>query len=286
MKFRPNVAFASFALMCAELLAAATQNLPATPPDPGPAPVKYRWQQRLPLAPNYAQLVAEARPAAQSGDADAQFALHVAFSFCRDGLRKRSAEELRRFPDAVIQDMHRRCDALAVQDPDLAGEADRWFALALKAGFPRALAFAARDTAGRIEREKTGGGERAKALAVARSRLVRALRANDPGVTFVVPNTLHVFFPGDRRVKPAISLWMLAACEQGLECGVNAAWMRDICNMRRDCRDGETGIQYAQRAAGNPVWLPARARALATMLRNSRFDEAAFAETVTSLPIP
>ncbi|HEV7606840.1 MAG TPA: hypothetical protein VGO61_05855 [Steroidobacteraceae bacterium] len=268
------------------MAAAAAKPVPFAAPDLGPEPTLLHWQQKLPLSPNYAQFVDEATGAAHSGDADAQFAMYIAFSFCRDGLRKRSAEEMRQFNDEIMTDMHRRCDALAAKYADLAGEADRWLALALDAKFPRALAAAARIDIEALDRSKVSGSERAKRLAIARSRLLTALRANDPGVTFVVPNTLHAFFPRDRRLRTAVSLWLLAACEQGLECGVNTPWMRDICNMRRDCLDGETGFQYARRLSGDFPSLLARARKLATMLRKAELGEAEFAETVTSLPVP
>jgi hypothetical protein len=251
----------------------------------GPDPVPYVWQERLLKASNAAQFVKQAKPAAESGNADAEFALYGAFSFCRDGMRKRSAEQKNRIPEEIWRDMHTRCDALAAEYPDLGLEASQWLDQALQAKFPRALAFSALEDVERMAGASSKRSERKKRLADARSNMVVALRSNDPAITWIAAESLPAFFPGDPRVEQANWVWRLAACEQGMICGPDAQWIHDACLMRQNCVPGETGPQYIRRVSGDFPSLLARARTLASALRNSTLDDAGFEATVTSLPV-
>jgi len=252
----------------------------------GRAPVPYVWQEKGLRSPNLATFVREALPAAEAGNADAQFALYGAFSFCRDGMMKRTAAELHRIPEAIMSEMHRRCDDLAAAYPDLPREAARWLESSVQAKFPRAFAYSALEDLERLEHTKMKKADREKLLTDSRSRMVIALHSNDPAITWIAAESLAALFPGDARIAQANWVWRLAACEQGLECGANARWLHDDCQWTQDCVPGETGPEYIRRVSGDFSSLQARARTLAASLRNSTLDDAGFAATVTSLPAP
>jgi hypothetical protein len=103
---------------------APERRRPETTEDMGPRPRTYLWQDRLGNAVDYAALIELALPAAQAGNADAQFALYGAFSYCRD----------------IVEP---RCNGLAALFPDFAVEADRWLAQSIERKFPRAFALGA-----------------------------------------------------------------------------------------------------------------------------------------------
>lgn len=249
----------------------------------GPRPKPYIWQQRLERAKDYASLVEIALPAANAGNADAQFTLYGAFSYCRDGLRKRTPDEMAQFPEIMLRDMHAHCDDLAAQYPDLATEAEIWLTKSLESKFPRALAFTALEEVRALTRKPPKKNERDRRVQVARENLLLALKSNDPSITKDVPEFLPVLFPDSPQVPRAQWVWRLAACEQGLDCGPKAEMMLRDCRMHDRCIEGETAIDYIRRASGDFSSLMSRARNLARQLRKSQLDAQVFDETVTSL---
>ena len=254
--------------------------------DMGPDPRPYLWQERILRVTDYATFVGEALPAAERGDADAQFALYAAFAFCRDGMMERTPEQRARIPAALWDDMHRRCDALVAQYPDLAGEASSWLQRSLDADFPRAIAFSAREDIERLERGEIRGAQAEALVPLLKSRLVTALAANDPAITEGISTKLGPLFPGDSRVETAYWVWRLAACEQGLDCGPQVEWLHDVCRIRDNCIRGESGQEYIRRVSGDLPSLQARARDMARKLRKGEFTLADFDQSVTSLPQP
>jgi hypothetical protein len=256
------------------------------PNDMGPRPRPYLWQQRLVRATDYAALAESALPAARAGNADAQFALYGLYSYCRDGLRKRTPAELEQFPEIMMRDMHAHCDALAEEYPDLVSEAGIWLTKSLESKFPRALVITALEDIKSMARKPPPKGERIRRLQVARENLLQALQSNDPAITEVVPEFLPALFPGAPQVERAQWIWRLAACEQGLDCGPRAQMVLDDCRMQDRCIEGETAPDYIRRVSGDFPSLTARARNLARALRKSQFDAKTFDESVTSVPAP
>ena len=260
---------------------------PPGPPDMGPNPRSWPWQERILIVKDYAVFVPLALPEAQKGNADAQFALYAAFSFCRDGMMKRTAEERARIPAELWDSMHRRCDALALKYPDLASEASAWLQSALAAGFPRAIAFAAIEDIKKIERGEVRGHKARALIADVKARLIPALAANDPAITAGISTRVGTLFPAEEaRAESAYWVWRLAACEQGLDCGPQAGWLHDVCRLRDNCRPGENGQQYIRRMSGDLSSLQARARDLARKLRKGEFTLEDFDQSVLSLPVP
>lgn len=247
-------------------------------PDMGPEPVRYEWQERLVLAQAYDSFVAEALPAANSGDADAQFALHLAFVTCHHAKNERDPQHRAR--------MAAQCEGLAREYGDLGGESKRWFELSRQANFPRALAHAALRDLHRVNKAEMSREERARAIAQVKSRLVEALAANDPGITGLVAMEMPGLFPAEPRGETAHWVWRLASCEQGMECGSGALWIAGLCGARGDCREGETGAEYIRRASGDLPSLQARARQLARKLRHGELTLEDFDDSVFSLPEP
>jgi hypothetical protein len=233
--------------------------------DLGPRPRTYLWQDRLGGAVDYAALIDLALPAAQAGNADAQFALYGAFSYCRD----------------IVEP---RCHVLAAQFPDFSVEADRWLAQSLERKFPRAFALDALEDLRDLTRNPPPEPEQLRRIESARSRLLFALNSNDPAITQVVPHFLPAFFPDDLRVVRARWVWLMAACEQGLRCDSSSKIMQEDCMTHDRCSAGESVTTYIRRVSGDFPSLMARARNLARTLRNSQLDDKAFDETVTSLP--
>jgi hypothetical protein len=261
-----------------DALAAELRNLDTLPPsreNRGPIPTLHEWQEKVLAATDYAAFVREARPVAESGNGDAQCAMYAALSFCRDGLRKRPRAELAQLPQGLLDDMHARCDTLAREQPDLAGEARRWLDRAVAAKFPRAIALDALDDLYSMS-PKLKRDERRTQLTAVRSRLMGALRTNDPAITFMTGTSLHRLFPDDERVRRGAWIWMLAACEQGLRCSPEAEWLKDMCLVRNDCRDGESGEDYIRRVSGDFPRLLSRARNLARALRYGVLEEETF----------
>jgi hypothetical protein len=250
----------------------------------GPEPKRYPWQEKAASAQDFANVVKEALPAASAGDADAQFAMYGLLRYCADGMRKRSAEELRQIPEQLLRQMHTHCDELAAEYSDLGGEADAWLRKAREAAFPRALAFNALEDIRAMTRVRPKEAERERRIAAARSDLLLALNSNDPVVTSLVSGLLPAFFPTDPRTEQAFWVWQLAACEQGLDCRPGTQFVRDDCILRNRCMSGESAQEYIRRVSGDFPSLTARARKLARALRNSDLDEKMFEETVTSLP--
>jgi hypothetical protein len=249
----------------------------------GPRPRTYLWQERLGSAVNYAALIDLALPAAQAGNADAQFALYGAFSHCRDMTRRRTPEEAPRV-EIMSPVVEPRCNELAAQFPDFAAEADRWLAQSLERKFPRAFALDALEDLRDLARNPPPEPERLRRVESARSRLLFALGSNDPAIAQVVPQFLPALFPNDVRVVRARWVWLMAACEQGLRCDSRSNVLQEDCMTHDRCSAGESVTTYIRRVSGDFPSLMVRARNLARTLRNSRLDARTFDETVTSLP--
>jgi hypothetical protein len=232
------------------------------PNDMGPHPSPWLWQERL--------LAESALPAAQAGNADAQFALYGVFSYCRDGRR----------------DVNAHCDALAAQHPDLDAEAKTWLTKSLDSKFPRALVFTALEDMRAMARKPPARGERVRRTQLARENLLLALQSNDPAITEVVPEFLPALFPGAPEVERARWIWKLAACEQGLDCGPRAPMVQNDCRAHDRCIAGEAAPDYIRRVSGDFPSLTARARNLARALRKTQLDGKSFDETVTGLAAP
>lgn len=251
--------------------------------DMGPRPKTYLWQDRLGNAVDYAALIDLALPAAQAGNADAQFALYGAFSYCRDMTRGRTPEEARRL-EIMSPVVEPRCNSLAAQFPDFAVEADRWLEQSLEQKFPRAFALDALEEVRDLTRNPPPEPKRLRRIESARSRLMFALNANDPAITQVVPHFLPAFFPDDLRVVRARWVWLMAACEQGLRCDSSSKITQEDCMTHDRCSAGESVTAYIRRVSGDFPSLMTRARNLARTLRRSQLDGKTFDETVTSLP--
>src|SRR5689334_21023417 len=115
-----------------------------------------QWQERLIGFPDYAAFVREATPAAEAGDADAQFALYTAFSNCE-------------------RDDGERCAALRRQGEQPAKESARWLQRAVQANYPRALAENALLDIEAVRRAPRKPADAARRLSAARVQLARAL---------------------------------------------------------------------------------------------------------------
>jgi DNA-binding phage protein len=240
------------------------------PDDMGPHPSPWLWQERLVRATDFALLAESALPAAQAGNADAQFALYGVFSYCHDGLRE----------------VHAHCEALAAQYSDLGAEAEIWLTKALDSKFPRALAFTSLRDIRAMARKLPPRSERARRTRVARENLLLALQSNDPSITEVVPEFLPALFPGAPQLDRARWIWRLAACEQGLDCGPRAPMVLDDCRTHDRCIDGEAAPEYIRRVSGDIPSLTARARNLARALRKAQLDDETFDATVMDLAAP
>lgn len=256
------------------------------PPAPAPASRRARlrveWQEKLIQSPEYAGVVREALPVAEAGDADAQFALYTAFSFCADALRKRPDAELRQIPEPLLQMAHARCDALAIDYKDFSRESARWLDRAVQSKYPRALAETGLRQVESMSRTMKPA-ERSRLAAEARANLLLALGSNDPVVTWTAAEALPGLFPDEPGIERAYWLWKLAACNQGADCGPDAPWVQHSCQMRRNCLEGESGEDYIRRVSGDFAKLHALAGLLAKELGSGEFGDADFEYFSTGL---
>jgi hypothetical protein len=261
--------------------AATASAAPLARRAPAQVQVQAQLQERLIQTSDYATFVSEVVTRADSGDADAQFALYTAFSYCEEGLRELAGGDRRQVPEEVAQRVHGRCDGLARAYANLDAESGRWLARAVQSGYPRALAEDALRELQLLSRSKMPAAKRAAQLQQVREQLARALRSNDPVVTWIAGEALPVLFPAHPRLERAYWTWKLAACDQGADCGPHATWVTHACQRRRDCRPGESGEDYIRRAAGDFAGLHADARSLAGDLRNGLFEPQDFDRLVT-----
>jgi hypothetical protein len=229
------------------------------------------WERELDSAENLGDFAAKAGGAARTGDAQAQFAMHRLLETCARP-RQDSVAKCATFPESVRAEYE---------------TAEVWLARAAQNGVARAshelavreLVNLPRDHRARSTAERAENDMR---IALARMRLVEALRSSDPYLTWRTADSLATIFGDSPETRQATWVWRLAACEQGLSCGYESPWVKAVCE-RVECRDFEDGATLLLRQAGGSEAAKHRARELGARLRAGDFDDRALEASVRTL---
>ena len=272
-------------------------------------PLNVTNAKRAPAAADYKNSFAQARdylefahatlPAAQAGDANAQFYLWKAVSFCEHPSyfetsgRTRTLDEALQFAAAIhaspeaVQLIYDRCHGF-FNNPgvDELGKAMDWLDRATQAGQPSAEATTAQlrlsqdlmktyAKAGAQPTEYTTavpvGGDAADPHALMRA----AVESRDPEVLWLIGGSESLLNPTESATDKTINrvAWWYVACQRGFDCSSESDWIRlDCAPSFNDCRAG--GIA-ALSAMARDAWPAAqeRAQAISAKLDAGQWDE-------------
>jgi hypothetical protein len=238
---------------------------------------------------------------ALEGDADAQFVLYRAASYCDEtyrayfdrGRKRRSLDEALHWASTRsaigmenVRLAHARCSEWKGADRSEYGTADVWLKKATDAGLPEALSM----TGVNLLSEASITEEREPELAAskrveARKLLLNALNRVHPSATWAVGDSL-MMLGGEPAVENGQwSVWRLAACNQGYDCSPQADWVVFNCSFDPNCVRGESGVEWIRRSETDfPGDLDQAAAQLAERLNKGGFSEGEFETLISSGP--
>jgi hypothetical protein len=232
-------------------------------------------------------------PAAQAGDADAQFFLSKALQFCTqvndnyfqlngkpltldEGLQYAASLKLSM---ELVQSMYDRCKAFREHDATALGTASDWLEKATEAGQPAAQATTAAEM---LQQQLMRNFSRAGAAPTADStapligngadptELIRAaVQSRDPEALLNIGWAQALLNPG-KEANTEYLAWTLVACERGLDCSANSDWVRTHCSY---C-DASSPVNLVRSKAGN-AWpsVQQRAQELGAKLDAGQWNE-------------
>ncbi len=230
------------------------------------------WQDLLAMSSNYLEFVDRALPAARGGDASAQFALYLALDYCQDGYRgyfdrpgkRRTLDEALEWASTrsvnmdSVRDVHRRCEALMARGTGEAGSSEYWLEKASAAGVPAAQTRKAlnelRDmhlqTVPWPDRPALSATEFDERRADARTLVLSAVAAADPGATWDAADAIYYLTGSASTADTEQWLWRMAACIQGYDCAPGAEWVAALCHYEtvNPCLGGESGTEIIRQA--------------------------------------
>ncbi len=240
-------------------------------------------------------------PAANAGNADAQFYLWKVIDFCGHPYNRWFEDaskpgRLMTLDDAmqeaasqnaaldIVQVMWDRCHRLRELDSGILGNKMDWLSQATKAGQPIAQATTARlrmlqdqakqlVNAGATSTQKTAQPPIAGALDP-RQLLRDAVASKDPAVLYEIASVQALLHRTDSRAQNGINYvaWLYVACQRGLDCSSNADWVRLSCNPRiSNCEGGTATLMNM--AGDNWPAVEQRAQEINTLLDAGRWDE-------------
>lgn len=236
---------------------------------------------------------------ALDGDADAQFLLYEAASYCDEtyrayfdrGNKRRSLDEALLWastrPPVSMENVrlaHSRCSTWKSADRSEYGGAEWWLQKATDAGLPEALAVTGEKLLLEAERAQGDDPEEADAnRAEGRKHLLAALNKANAAAIWAVGDSLMLLGGASAVEHDQQSVWHLAACSQGYDCSAQADWVVTACAPDANCPPGETGVELIQRSATNyPGDLAQAAAKLAERLKQGNVSEEEFESLISS----
>ena len=232
-----------------------------------------------------ASLLAEAK----RGNGAAQYYLATALYDCqafdqmyfRDGNRHRTYDEA--MQNAVkrgginweyVSGVFKRCKRLVEAKETPFGNPDDWMKAASENGNPLAQAQTAVGIAWKArfdEQPVRAREERDEARRLA----FEALRTKDPAALVLVGDVASVLDSRQGADNPHEWVWLLAACERGLDCSRQSTWYQFRCSADSKCQPYENGVvDVVRRETGSRfIELERRAKELNAKLDQEQFDD-------------
>ena len=227
---------------------------------------------QLRAATDYLDFVRALMPAAQAGDAAAQFHIFRALDYCaveyrfhidRGGVRRTLDDALRtaagRWPydSETVRRVHARCHTLVESEGKELGERSKWLQLASDGGYPLAQAIASHR---KPDSSPSGHSEELTNSEEGRRLLASAIRSGDPEVLWEIGNFGLAPKLDDDLAVPELA-WILAACQRGVDCSPQSDTVRAMCVYDPNCQPYESAADILRRTDGTgfPA-LEARAR--------------------------
>ena len=258
------------------------------------------FKNRFRNAGNYRTFLTEALPAAQAGNADAQYYVSAALAFCDETWRfffKRKdrilsvdeaiAERNSTRDWSLIRGIRRaddRCHDVTSEPEPSWGSADQWLAKATESGQSLAQTVTALKIALQVSApglsiiKKTGESNSGETYSLddARALASAAIASKNPEVIFHLSDfvgSLHPDLPDEELVQEAFA-WKYAACLRGLDCSAESEWHTNMCVGDPGCLPQESGTDYLRRLASllNMADLEQRAKSVNEMIDAGDWD--------------
>jgi hypothetical protein len=227
---------------------------------------------------------------AKRGNGAAQYYLSLALSDCmvfdnmffRDGDRRRTYDEA--MQAAVkrgginweyVSGVYTRCKRLLESGEAPFGTADEWMQAAVDSGYPVAQASAARDLAIKARYEPDPDKARDQ-RENARRLALEALGTKDPAAIMAVGDVASWLDSRNGTDEPRQWVWLLAACERGLDCSRQSTMYQFRCGVfDPQCQPGENGmVDVLRRESGSRFLdLERRAQELNAKIDQDQFDD-------------
>ena len=253
-----------------------------------------RIKQVFEAATNYLQFAASSLPAAEAGQADAQYYLSTALRYCdstwdayfQRGPKVRSLDEALLWASTRpairmddIQLAHARCAEL-MEQRNRFGDGRQWRRLASEQGYAPAQAVEATEllvsliTRGVRDRSETGEtSQQTRDNAI--GLLKASVASGDAEAWWTIGSAQPLLRPKDPEIDLDRLAWALAACERGYDCTESADWYQTVCHLdpNKRCQPGENGIDLLRREAGNSFMeAESRSRLLLEAMRKGDAD--------------
>jgi len=226
---------------------------------------------------------------AKRGNGAAQFYLSLALSDCKafDDMYFREGNRRRTYDEAMqaavkrgginweyVSGVYTRCKRLLESGEAPFGTADEWMKAATDSGYPVAQAYAAQGLAvkARYERDPDKARQQREE---ARRLALEALRTKDPAAIMAVGDAASWLDPRDGADNPHQWVWLLAACERGLDCSRQSMGYQFRCSADPKCQPSENGmVDVVRRETGSRFLdLERRAQELNAKIDQDQFDD-------------
>jgi hypothetical protein len=263
-----------------------------------------------PASPNLRKALAEAHdywafahsilPAAQAGDANAQYYLHKVLEHCtaenrmffkRHGQVQTLDEGLqwavqRHYSVSFAQKVFDRCHGFLTDDSNELGNATEWLAKATRAGQPIAEATTANKVLLQAKMRdlvnNSPPGQSFGVLAPAtveldsgadpHKLLLDAVKSKDPDVLYTIGESQGLLDPDEADARVAKLAWLLAACQRGLDCSATGVF--ESCSAFESCATAvNTADMVRSLAAEDWPEVQQRAQVINTRLEAGAWDE-------------
>lgn len=225
-------------------------------------------RQQFLVANDYKAFIAGILRQADAGDADAQYYMSAALTYCdkefRALFKRRTGSGWLTLDEAlsraagrreqsieIVGEVDRKCRKLMEGGHNEFGDSTKWLQRAANGGQPVALAAVAESqlieklvgTTGK-EPPKTGGAIDSMST---RDLLIAALKTKEPEVLWKIGELQGLLSGKSKASTKAQWAWWLAACERGYECGPTNQWLEFSCRFDQLCLQGETAVDYMKR---------------------------------------
>lgn len=179
-----------------------------------PAAAAADWRQATTRLADAARSFPDALRAAREGDPAARYHVARTLRLCQpeEGAAQGAPEAVQRACQSIMS-------TPGLAEPGTGRSGDVWIPMlneAVRAGNPRALAYAALHCVDGTPCDPMGGTDRNMSLASAQSRAGRAIASGDPEAIFHAGRAIADATIGRNAVRGAA--WMLVACARGYDC--------------------------------------------------------------------